>query len=72
MLFTLSFCIFLMVPLKYADVSKFCDVTDIFSMHKYKVLVLNYTHAKFQDSIISNQKVSGVGQYDPPPWGIGV
>ena len=61
-----------MVPLKYIDVSKFCSATYIFSIHKCKVLVLDYTCAKFQYSIISQSKVYGMGQYDPLLWRIGI
>lgn len=61
MLLTVSFCIFLIVPLKYTDGSKFCDSTDIFSINKYEVLLLAYNHAKFQYSIIFQSKVIGMG-----------
>ena len=40
MLFTLSFCIILMVPRKCTDVNKFCGATDIFSIHKYELKFL--------------------------------
>ena len=49
-----------MAHLTYAQVSKFSDVREFFSAHKYKVLVLYYTCAKFLSS--PNQKINGVGQ----------
>ena len=52
---------------KNADVSKFCDVTQISLIQKYKVLVLVYTHAKFQDSTTYQSKVSV--NMTPPPVG---
>ena len=43
MLFTLSFCIILMVPRKCTDVNKFCGATDIFSIPKYELKFLCWT-----------------------------
>lgn len=58
-----------MVPLKYAEVSTFSDIPKYFLVHKYKLLVFHYTHAKFKESVISQSKTSAVRQYDPLPWG---
>ena len=65
-LFTSNFCIFSAVPLKNADVSRFCDVTHISLNQKCNVLVLGYIHAKFQDSTTYQPKVSGGGHMTPP------
>ena len=66
-----------MALLTYAQVSKFSDVREFFSAHKYKVLVLYYTCAKFLSS--PNQKINGVGQQGAmgnrvrnSPLGIGI
>lgn len=56
----IKFLHILMALLTYAQVSKFSDVREFFSAHKYKVLVLYYTCAKFLSS--PNQKINGVGQ----------
>ena len=61
----------LMVALKYADVKKFGKGTYIFPVHKYKVFWLDYIHVKFQDSIVSQSKVTAAGKYDLGPWGVG-